>query len=179
MRLDIPIYLVLDNAGGHGTKTAVTNYTKALKQTYNIHCHHQVPNSPEKNLLDLGVWMTIQSDVERKHINKVYTKDALAESVIQAWENFNDFTKMQIIMQRWKKVLDLIIQDNGIGRSRSQELKTTHQSEGKSTGMKNTEERLRIIKQLYNQDISLTVSDLNDDGTGTKVEIEIPKKYDA
>ena len=57
--------------------------------------------------------MTIQSDVERKHINKVYTKDAFAESVIQAWENFNDFTKMQNIMQRWKKVLDLIIQDNG------------------------------------------------------------------
>ena len=45
--------------------------------------------------------------------------------------------------------------------------------------MKNTEERLRIIKQLYNQDISLTVSDLNDDGTGTRVEIEIPKKYDV
>ena len=69
-----------------------------------------------------------------------------------------------------------IIQDNGIGRSRSKELKTKHQSEGKSTGMKNTEERLRIIKQLYNQDISLSVSDLNQDGTGTKVEIEIPKK---
>ena len=26
--IHIPIYLVLDNAGGHGTKTAVTNYTK-------------------------------------------------------------------------------------------------------------------------------------------------------
>ena len=86
---------------------------------------------------------------------------------------------LKVVCSESENRLYWIIQDNGIGRSRSQELKTTHQSEGKSTGMKNTEERLRIIKQLYNQDISLTVSDLNDDGTGTKVEIEIPKKYDA
>jgi tetratricopeptide (TPR) repeat protein len=77
-----------------------------------------------------------------------------------------------------KDSLHWVIQDNGIGRTRSKELKTKHQAEGKSTGMKNTEERLRIIKQLYDQEITLSVSDLKEDGTGTKVELVIPKKYD-
>jgi len=77
-----------------------------------------------------------------------------------------------------KDSLHWVIQDNGIGRARSKELKTKHQAEGKSTGMKNTEERLRIIKQLYDQEITLSVSDLKEDGTGTKVELVIPKKYD-
>jgi len=49
------------------------------------------------------------------------------------------------------------------------------QLDDNSTGMKNTAERLRIIKELYNQDISLQISDLRTDGTGTKVELIIPK----
>jgi len=67
------------------------------------------------------------------------------------------------------------IEDDGIGRTKSKEMKTKHQMDSKSTGMKNTEERLRIIKELYNQDISLQISDLHTDGTGTKVELVIPK----
>jgi hypothetical protein len=31
---------------------------------------------------------------------------------------------------------------------------------------------------LYDQEITLSVSDLKEDGTGTKVELVIPKKYD-
>ena len=72
-----------------------------------------------------------------------------------------------------------IIEDNGVGRERSKALKTKHQREGKSTGMKNIEERIRIIKELYGQDMFLNVSDLNPDGTGTKVELVIPKRKAA
>ena len=37
---------------------------KKLKEDYNIILKHQVPNSPETNLLDLGVWRALQSAVE-------------------------------------------------------------------------------------------------------------------
>ena len=51
----ISIYLVIDNAGGHGTKQAMLEYETMLKLKYNIKALHQVPNSPDTNLLDLGV----------------------------------------------------------------------------------------------------------------------------
>ena len=37
----------------------------------NIHVVWQVPNSPETNMFDLGLWMAIQSYVEYLHISKV------------------------------------------------------------------------------------------------------------
>jgi len=71
------------------------------------------------------------------------------------------------------------IADDGIGREKSKELKTKHQKEGKSTGMKNIEERLRIIKELYGHEMQLEVSNLNEDGSGTCVKLIIPKRKAA
>jgi len=53
--IDTPIFLYLDNAGGHGTKEVVDAYVKALKDDYNVECVHQRPRSPATNMLDLGV----------------------------------------------------------------------------------------------------------------------------
>ncbi len=37
------IYLVMDNAGGHGTEEAVDEYTRVLNEEYNIIILHQAP----------------------------------------------------------------------------------------------------------------------------------------
>ena len=60
----IPINLFMDNAGGHSTKAVKQEYTEILKEEYNIIVEWQPPSSPELNLLDLGVWMALQSVVE-------------------------------------------------------------------------------------------------------------------
>ena len=39
-------YLVMDNAGGHGTNTAIATYTKMLEDDYNIEIIFQIPRSP-------------------------------------------------------------------------------------------------------------------------------------
>ena len=67
----VPIYLIIANAGGHGTNDAKERYVKILKDYYNIVIKWQVPNSPELNILDLGVWMSVQSKVEEIHKTKV------------------------------------------------------------------------------------------------------------
>jgi len=54
---DIPIYLIMDNAGGHGTVKAIGQYARILKEKYNIIVKHQIPHSPETNLPDLGTWV--------------------------------------------------------------------------------------------------------------------------
>ena len=111
---DIPIYLVMDNAGGHGTVEAIKQYVSILKNKYNIIVKHQIPHSPETNLLDLGTWMSLQSRVESIQQSKVMRPDTLAESVLDAWKSFSENGEiLKKITKRWEKVLDLIIKDNG------------------------------------------------------------------
>jgi len=61
------IYLVMDNTGGHGTDIAIAQYTAILANDHNVEVVWQVPRSPETNMLDLGVWMSVQAAVMRVH----------------------------------------------------------------------------------------------------------------
>ena len=59
------IYLIMDNAGGHGTVEAIRNYVGDLWTVYKIEVIHQIPRSPETNVLNLGIWCTLQWAVDR------------------------------------------------------------------------------------------------------------------
>jgi two-component system LytT family sensor kinase len=71
--------------------------------------------------------------------------------------------------------LMVTITDDGIGRKRSAELKTKNQMKSKSTALKNINERIRIFNDLHKMKIEVDVQDLNDDGSGTVVKLEIPQ----
>ena len=77
-----PIHLFMDNAGGHGKKEIKEKYhVEKLKRDYNVIVVWQIPHSPETNMLDLGVWMGLQSEVEKYHRKRVMHRDVLARSV--------------------------------------------------------------------------------------------------
>ena len=40
-----------------------------LEKDWNVICIHKRPHSPATNMLDLGVWMALQSVVEKLHQN--------------------------------------------------------------------------------------------------------------
>jgi tetratricopeptide (TPR) repeat protein len=72
--------------------------------------------------------------------------------------------------------LEVEINDNGIGRRRSAELKTENQKKHHSTGIKNIEERLRIINKVYKSRYGVKIRDLDPvSGQGTQVLISIPE----
>ena len=108
----IPIYLFLDNAGGHGTDEVVAKYVADLKKDFNVICIHQRPRSPATNMLDLGIWMALQSVVEKLHHGQRQHLDALCNTVMKAWGEL-EAVKLTNVYERWKLVLDLIIEDNG------------------------------------------------------------------
>ena len=72
-----------------------------------------MPNSPETNLLDLGAWRSIQSEVESENLQKRIELDILAKSVMTAWRKFDGTVKLASIYGRWRKVLSLIQLGNG------------------------------------------------------------------
>jgi hypothetical protein len=109
---DKPIYLIMDNAGGHGMEAAIERYTSDLLVQYNVEIVHQAPRSPETNVLDLGLWRSIQSWSEQQHHNKTTLADTLAVSVNEAWEHL----PVQTIYNVFSKVLEvlrIIVDDEG------------------------------------------------------------------
>ena len=68
----------------------------------------------------------------------------------------------------------IIIKDDGIGREESKHIKTRNQKQGKSTGIKNTASRLQLINDVHGIPIKSNIQDLNENGTGTHVEIKLP-----
>ena len=109
------LYLVMDNAGGHGTDNAKELYVEELSK-HNIETIWQVPRSPETNMLDLGVWMSIQAAVMRVHHNRRCHHDALAKSVDDAWDNYLNEGAFENVHGRLKLVLQSIVKDEGGNR---------------------------------------------------------------
>ena len=109
---DIPIYLYMDNAGGHGKKHIVDKYVATLKDDHNVIIRHQRPRSPATNMLDLGVWMALQNVVEKLHFRQRTQVEALCRTVEEAWTKL-ETVKLENVYTRWLKVLDLIIEDDG------------------------------------------------------------------
>ena len=86
--------------------------------------------------------------------------------------------KVQIDISMRDNKLKCVVQDNGIGRGRAEELKLQKSGNRKrSMGMQITNDRIEMINKLYGTNTKVKVTDLfNDDGktNGTKVELEIP-----
>lgn len=67
------------------------------------------------------------------------------------------------------------VSDDGIGRARSAALKTAHQKNHRSTGLKNISERVAILNKVYRSHYHVAVEDIP--AGGTAVRIFIPQSH--
>lgn len=74
-----------------------------------------------------------------------------------------------------QEVLEILIEDNGIGRKRSQEIKTGNQRKQKSRGMGNIKRRIQILNTMYKNKVEVSIRDLEGDGSGTRVSLKLKK----
>ncbi|MFT5724710.1 MAG: two-component system LytT family sensor kinase [Bacteroidia bacterium] len=70
--------------------------------------------------------------------------------------------------------LRITVKDDGIGRTQSRQIKTKNQKQGKSTGLKNTASRVKLLNDVHNIKITSEISDISANGSGTLVEIKMP-----
>jgi tetratricopeptide (TPR) repeat protein len=84
---------------------------------------------------------------------------------------------LSVEMKEEKGDLKIIIEDDGIGRKASQELKTANQKAKTSTGIKNISNRLEVLNRTYHINIKAEIIDIDDESkTGTLVVIRVPVK---
>jgi len=88
-----------------------------------------------------------------------------------------DKGKLIVEITEENNMLKISIEDNGIGRKKSQEIKTKNQKDKTSTGIKNIFNRLTILNKTYKMNIRSEIIDMDaENKTGTKVILLIPQK---
>lgn len=70
--------------------------------------------------------------------------------------------------------ISVLIDDDGIGLTKSAELKTRNQKVHQSRGLTNTKERISLLNELYKANIAFSITEKNSGTTGTLVEITFP-----
>jgi tetratricopeptide (TPR) repeat protein len=116
------------------------------------------------NLADFNIPpMLLQPYIENAIWHGLRYKDAPGELLIS----------MEVADQ---ETIKIVIQDDGIGREKSKELKTENQLKRKSKGMVTIKNRIAILNDMYKDKISVNVTDVFENGEGTKVELLL-KKY--
>ena len=106
-------YLIMDNAGGYDTSETVEWYKNELLTKFNIDIIHQIPRSPFTNVLNLGIWMSLQSIVERRHFLKRCSVSVLERTVMTTWNSSDLNQQMANFFERLKVVLCNILKGNG------------------------------------------------------------------
>ena len=70
--------------------------------------------------------------------------------------------------------IEISIEDNGIGIAESKKNKTANQKKHSGRGISNTQERIKILNELYNKHISCEVKDKTGAESGVLVRITVP-----
>ena len=78
------------------------------------------------------------------------------------------------VKQVTSSVIQISIEDNGIGREKSKELKTQHQKKQQSKGMGNIKKRVAILNEMYDDKVDVAIVD-KPNHTGTKVILTLKK----
>lgn len=69
----------------------------------------------------------------------------------------------------------IIIEDNGIGRSKSKAIKTENQKKQKSKGMGNIQKRISILNEMYQDKVDVMVENVFENEEGTRVILKLKK----
>ncbi|WP_343584881.1 histidine kinase [Flavobacterium sp.] len=113
-------------------------------------------------------------DTERVFVPNMIMQPHLENAI---WHGLRYLDKKGFLSLRFEYKngkINVIIEDNGIGLTKSRELKTNNQKIYESRGLNNTKERIDLLNELYKKDISFTISEKEEPKSGTIVQIVFP-----
>jgi tetratricopeptide (TPR) repeat protein len=114
-------------------------------------------------------------ELEQIHIPPMLIQPYIENAVWHGLRYKHEKGELRVHLKREANDLKIIIEDNGIGRKKSQELKTVNQKENISTGLKNIQSRINILNEVHGTKLKVEIMDLCQEGdTGTKVVIVLP-----
>jgi two-component system, LytTR family, sensor kinase len=173
----------------------LSDFSRLMRAVMDNSKHDFVPLASELQILD--VYLKLEHSRFSDNFDFLFTVDPELETeqfmippmLIQPfienaiWHGLryrNDKGLLTVNLSREKNSVKVTIEDNGIGRRKSEELKTKNQKEHTSTGLKNIDTRIAIINQLYNAKIGLQIIDIEQHNTtGTRIILTIPARNES
>ncbi|MES2627663.1 MAG: histidine kinase [Bacteroidota bacterium] len=151
-------------------------------------------HSVEEELLQLGLYLELESlRLEEKleyriHVDKDVDKENLLVPVMVVqpyvenaiWHGIMPKEGTGHLEIHWEMIpgaIRVTIEDDGVGRSKSSELKNATQNH-RPAGMSITEERLHFLSITENFSSSIAVDDLPAEQSGTRVILTLPVKFE-
>lgn len=92
----------------------------------------------------------------------------------------NKNCQLTIIFEQINRKIICTIEDNGIGRKKSEEINKLNKNH-KSRGMSIVDDKIKILKEIYNTEVKVIIEDkisMNNEPDGTKVTLIIPINND-
>ena len=81
---------------------------------------------------------------------------------------------LELSFTKKQNTVCIVIEDNGVGIANSKKNKTVNQQKHSGRGMSNTLERIKILNELYHQNITCVVEDKSEPATGVKITLTVP-----
>lgn len=168
----------------------LSDFSRLMREVMENSQHDFIPLSTEIKILEL--YMALEhARFEDKFSYELYIDPALDKDLVflppmlvqpyvenAVWHGLRYKENSGLLKVAFCKIdekLVITVEDNGIGRKRSEELKTANQKARISTGLKNMANRIDLINQLHHTGMQVKVSDPEDAAqSGTIVCIEIP-----
>lgn len=130
------------------------------------------------NKFDWKIDISKDIDVDFIEIPAMLLQPYVENAILHGLTPLKEPGHLEISMRMQGSTLVCRIRDNGIGREKAREMRQlSGRKDHRSLGMKITSDRLELINNLHNSQLSMTITDLkNDDGSaaGTQVDIFIP-----
>jgi len=137
------------------------------------------------NKFDYHIAVDEKIDLENTEIPPLLIQPYIENAILHGLINKNDKGDLWLSLERNNGLLICKIEDNGIGRARSQEIEQGKVSRHKSLGIKVTEERISGLFALLDYKMEVVTEDLYEikqasektpQPAGTRVTISIPVK---
>ncbi len=128
-----------------------------------------------KDKFDYTISVDERLDTEALYVPNMLIQPNLENAIWHGLRYLETIGLLQVIIALEKERILVTIDDNGIGLTKSSELKTPNQKVYDSLGLKNTEQRIELLNQLYRKDISFRIREKTEqEGSGTVVELVFP-----
>ncbi len=166
----------------------LSDFSKLMRSVLDNSEHNFIPLSSEINMLKLYLGLehfrfkekfdyqfnvSEEIDIDLYEIPPMLIQPYIENAIWHGLRYKAEKGILNVNISEEDSVLKILIEDDGIGRQKSQEIKTQNQKEKTSTGIKNIDNRLEILNSAYHLNIKVKITDLE---KGTKVVIHIPQK---
>lgn len=128
-----------------------------------------------KDKFEYTVSVDERLDTEALYVPNMLIQPNLENAIWHGLRYLDTIGLLQLTIALGNNRITVTIDDNGIGLKKSDELKTRNQKAHDSLGLKNTEQRIALLNNLYRTAISFSIREKTDqDETGTVVELVFP-----